>query len=576
MSDNTGGSASGATTATSPYHRLAAWLRREWPGLVGLAIIVLLAIWVRGDSLLSGNVLNADEAELLAEGKRAALSWVPYATSTDTTHLYPWAFGLGMLARLGFNLELPLAHLLSALAYVVVLGSVWWVLYRRVSVLTAALAVGGPALVLLTARDSPDFASMSSELLPVVLLAVAILVAFGPRASMGRARFATAMVLVGIAPIAKPQALLLAFAIWVVLAAHWTRLRAAQRGPTQSTWRRWAEAAGWSLIPSAVLILAMIAGGTFSRFVSEPVAFNLHYLVNRNGGNADVDLSITGRLAALSTHFGAIMVCLLPLFAAGSAKRGAILLRPSAWASTWRRPAAALLGISLAGFLAVAITPPYFPHYQVLIYAGALFAAACSSSIATSPQSPAPWLPAKPRGIAALPLMAILFLATAVPLAPRFATFPSWPSGWSALWGARPDESADYIPSPEDPWAPVATDCPAGSTVLVWGWVSELYSWRGWEPASRYVNSGWVLNDSPRLQTYRQRLFQEVESDPPRCIVNAVGPQWFAWYPESATFEATMVAARAWLRRCYVAKRVQLPDRPLRYFVRRPSCERPR
>ena len=545
--------------------RLRAWCRREWPGLVGVAVLVVLAIWLRGDSLLSGVVINPDEAELLAEGKRAALSWIPYATSTDSTHLYPWPLALALLGRAGLSLGLPLAHLLSALAYVFVLATCWWCLHRRIGVLLAALAVGGPALALLGARDSTDFLSMTSELLPIALMAIALLLVFAVRGGLTRWRFAIACMALGVAPIAKPQSLLLTLAIWAVVVGLWVQQRPAEAKRA----RRWIEGGAWGVVPGAVLLIAMAAGGTLDRFLSEPVSFQLQYLLHRNTITPGVDGSFAARLTGLTAFAPAALICLMPLVAAGSAS-GSILLRPRAWQGRERWAAIVLLGVTGAGAASAALSVPYFAHYQNFLYAGALFGAVCASGIATRASSPAPRLPAR-EGWAAVPLLSIIAATTALTLAPSLTAAPRWPSGWDQLLPTS-DPLAGHTDTVNDPWGRLLSQCPAGSEVVVWGWAAEWYSFASWTPASRYVVAGWVLGQTTGRDEYRRTLVDELRASPPRCIVNAVGPPWFGGFAPTDTFENSVPEFRSELRQCYRHETIPFPDRTLTLWVHRPRC----
>ena len=96
-------------------------IRRRLGLLVPLmmtAVLLVLAVELRGLYLASSTMMNPDEAELLAAGRRAALNLLPYVTYTTPTYLVAWPFALGVLAALGVPMTLPTAHVLSALEYI--------------------------------------------------------------------------------------------------------------------------------------------------------------------------------------------------------------------------------------------------------------------------------------------------------------------------------------------------------------------------------------------------------------------------------------------------------------------------
>ncbi len=142
------------------------WLRGPLGGVVRVTAVslafVALLVWLRGDALLSPLAFNPDEAELLADGKRAMLSLVPYRDYTTPTFLFVWPLALGLLGKLGFALTLPTAHLLSGIVYLSLIVAGWYMLSRYVHWLYALACITPAAVVLFVGKASDGRAAGST------------------------------------------------------------------------------------------------------------------------------------------------------------------------------------------------------------------------------------------------------------------------------------------------------------------------------------------------------------------------------------------------------------------------------
>ena len=192
---------------------------------VSLAFVALL-VWLRGDALLSPLAFNPDEAELLADGKRAMFSLIPYRDYTTPTFLFVWPLALGLLGKLGFALTLPTAHLLSGIIYLFLIVAGW---YTLLAVRPLALRVGlhhaGSGRPLRRQADAgrqlvnTDFFSLGTELLPIAILTAALLLVHTGNPLRWRPRLALAALLIGSSVLAKPQVLPLALGVLVASVA---------------------------------------------------------------------------------------------------------------------------------------------------------------------------------------------------------------------------------------------------------------------------------------------------------------------------------------------------------------------
>ena len=93
--------------------------------------------------------------------------------------------------------------------------------------------------------------------------------------------------------------------------------------------------------------------------------------------------------------------------------------------------------------------------------------------------------------------------------------------------------------------------CPPGSRVLVWGWASELYAYYDWIPASRYANATWLIYANSKQAEYASIMEGELRRDPPGCIVEALGPPFFAGIDPASTLTTFVPGVSSLLESCY-------------------------
>jgi hypothetical protein len=93
--------------------------------------------------------------------------------------------------------------------------------------------------------------------------------------------------------------------------------------------------------------------------------------------------------------------------------------------------------------------------------------------------------------------------------------------------------------------------CPGGSSVFVYGYANELYSYYNWNPASEFLVENWAADGKAPPGNVVKLLVSQLKSSPPRCIVQAVGPAYFGDIPASATLHEDVPALSPLLRSCY-------------------------
>lgn len=542
------------------------WARRDWrPRAVDAAVVaVILAVFmfVRRDAVRSFMTLNPDETELLAAGKRAAMSFIPFKDFTVPTYGPAWPMFLGTLHRLGLPLTVPVAHLLSALAGVLCCAWVALGLRRSAGWGWAVIVVAPLVAHWSVGFFSPDFMAMSTEVLPMCFLAAACVVGFASPVVTSR-RAITAAVLFGMVVWSK---YFFAPLVLVALAALIVLLWRSGVRPVRAVMVVGSASAAPFVAASAV---ALLAGVPWWK-VSETIVFNWNYA--RAGGllgQADITASSRFRVAwDVVTHVPAAsaMVVLVVAALAVRVARRSIALRSidtvlfvSALVST------------VVAFVLLYELHPIFPHYSY-VYFGGCIQAVLLCRIALPRLSPAAMLSSVGRavatGVAGVSLAAVVLMVPNYSL--KHAPDASWTTPWSSLFTTKGGMLAAITPvAPSDPG--IDALCPAGSRVLVWGWQPAPYVYYDWQPASRYVVTTYQMDDNVIAAdpaVYRPRLAEELMDRPPDCILDVWGITVWNSIGEDAKLSVQMPDLVARLSRRYVVHELFWGgDKPITVYV---------
>jgi hypothetical protein len=167
----------------------------------------------------------------------------------------------------------------------------------------------------------------------------------------------------------------------------------------------------------------------------------------------------------------------------------------------------------IVGFVAVYLGGYAFPHYLYVLYAAIVMALG---------------LPLKP-GAQVVPRVARRELAAAVV---AVAALMAWVASFGISPGSasRTGRHALHEALSADSLAPVATlraVCPAGSSVLVWGWAPELYVNQSWTNAIPFVVSVHITWSPKNYQPGYQMVRAAIENPSTACVVDAVGRPFF-------------------------------------------------
>ena len=542
--------------------------RGQWPRdrlrigllpLVGAALLLgLLMVLCRGSALVSSIPMNPDEAELLAEGRRAMLNLSPYVTYTTATYLAIWPMFLGALAKLGVPMALQTAHVLSGLAYVWIALVGWYVISRRLGWGLSAAFVLPPSVALLSGPGpiQGDFLALGTELLPVAIIMLGALVLLGSDNVPSRRRLAFACAIAGLAIWAKPQLGVLALALCAV-GLLIRRLQDADPIVARDPLNGWSDlpiVVAAFVVPTVLILLWIVLLGTLPEFIAEPMAIIWSYVSGGGPQGAGAPLlSLWGRVtdaAGFVVDQSMALIWAVP----------GIIGLASVWKSTSRRGRwilGAIWTVPLAAaVLTLTVTHPMlplwtgvaiFPHYANIVYAGCALSgmAGCSVAQLIRPKQDRKDQPTKRGRTSSLSRASIgaLLVASMLLMLPSVHAIAG-----NVLRMAYPP--AGTTNAEPVSISPIADLCPARSRVLVWGWAAELYATYNWAPASRYVTS-WPLSPWGHPETYSATLMREVTAQPPDCVVEAIGVGFFGDLGPSDSIATTMPNLGTYLTRCY-------------------------
>ncbi len=209
---------------------------------------------------------------------------------------------------------------------------------------------------------------------------------------------------------------------------------------------------------------------------------------------------------------------------------------------------------------------PLFPHYATFLYVGCLLATCVAVRLAVPGQDDltgGKWVEGT-YGAVALLVVGMLML----PSVPGQVKDLAQRSGHAITGDGFAFNNA--IPRKA---TRLGVACPSGSRALVWGWASELYAYYDWTPASRYANATWILNPSDKQAEYASILEGELRQDPPGCIVEALGPPFFAGIDPANSLTTLVPGVSSLLESCYTGSdETTFDGRPVRLYHRTGTC----
>ena len=494
----------------------------DWRWIWMIGALLTIGRW---PSIWYPHQLNPDESQLLAGVHTLRFDPVFWRSVNGMTSgplnfyaLWPMGWLLGADSYLSARLT---ALALLGIAF----SAVHLTVSRRYGAGVARLSAL-PTLCLVSFSAHADFNHYSTELLSMALISVAICLA--ARLVFDGAREAWREVVVGFllgcVPLAKPQAIPIAFVLGVALAA-W--LWWSPRSPRPDRAMRVARLVGSSLVPLG-LAGAMVGWNHLGSYVW------VTFWLNNRAYVESAQMSVFHAALRLVVRTDPPSPVLWVWVASGVAFFALAL----PWLKTRNREERIFLGASLLLLVvaAIAVVTPRrpFPHYLMLL--------------------PVPWMlvcggfthrlmkrTGGGRGpmigaLAALGGMVVLLTAVRAgmpyPLEARFSPFSSDFSGRVTL------EVRKYA-RPED-------------ALTVWGWRCEYYVLAGLRQGARDALTEGLMLPGPYRAFFRELYLSDVTNSRPVVFVDGVGPGAFYYDQRSKQgHEAVFPELAAWVGKNY-------------------------
>jgi hypothetical protein len=479
---------------------------RLYVALAALVIVVLFTLF-RWQAINFNEEIMVDESMFLADAMRAnQYGYTPWHRYDSVTSGPLNTIPLAILLRLGFPANFVMLHafaaFLQALSYICVT-----ILCVRLAGLWTGLAVGLGSAALFAFQQLPDFTHYSSGLMPFLLLAFGWLLAIrrdpagSLRLSVGgsiAAAFVFAM-----APLAKTQASVPAFACWIGLAA-WLCFQFYREARVRSAALPLVAMGLAGALPFIFTAAALWSAGALAYFHNSFEALRFYagalqpMLVVKDLAFLIINSVTRGLFTAVLATAIFLTVLLLPRWRADSAPTPASLAALAAMA-LW-------LGAAL---FAVAVPKNYTIHYEVFLYGPAtLFVAAFVGALCSAPAR-------KQAATTAAVVAAAAFTAVA-----------------GTMFG--PAFKRNFVPNQPSPAAlPMDAEqrttvalrelgAKSGETLFIWGWAPAVYVHTGMIPATRFSWAQPCTTRFPGYPVFREAMMADLLESRPRFIVDTM------------------------------------------------------
>ena len=507
------------TGAAPVTARRPVWLRLLASNTVFALAIILVFSAFRWPLWFAGPLENPDEAQWIAGALTLRDGGLPWKSLDCHTSGPLNPATLLLTIPLGLPLDYVGARVLASLLQAAAVLALWGAARRLVPEWAARLAVL-PAVNLWACRWFHDLGQYSSELTPVLLLALAGwtgAVALTTSCSHRRRTLLVAAGALTTLPFfAKPQALLLSATLGLLLVgAVWfaaPRNSAAVPSIRDRLWYSGALALGAAL-PVVIFFGYLAIYGLVAQVRIFFWQSNLLYTGVRGFALCDTpevlfDLvdPIRGFTAAALGVLAFGLVALAPAFVTSQSARGRLL---GAWL---------LVGVAL---LTVVSPGRTFQHYiQFLIVPLSWLAAvslAGANDFLRNVRPTSRWQHSRILAIA------FLLITTAWPVWQTQHGCPAM-NGQLYFWRERQLGSVGVQ---------LRALAVPGDKLVVWGWAPGLHVESGLGQGAREAHSERIINEGPLQNDYRHRFLFDLRRIRPRWFVDAVAPDQFGFQERS-------------------------------------------
>jgi hypothetical protein len=459
--------------------------RTEWLWVSALVGAVLLS---RVAVIRYPVEMNVDESQMLAQAIRYTKDFMPWrgVDGTSSGPLNSWYLLLPHL--FGMRLYYPDAHLLAAISWSASTLACW-LAARFAFGAKSAMATAATMAAWLICQQNEELVQYSSEVLPVLLLSLALV-----GATLGGRGYYVAAGLLGLVPWSKLQAAPIGVVVgaWILARVMWPPAGNSQP-PRMRRIRTALIVLGVSLLPTVILVAFVARGGALEEMWRSYIIANLYY-----SGPFDARRFASGLLdRELDWSIGPWSLGLLAIWGAGLALR-------RRWACQFDRLGVTALAwmMFLASWYVCARPTGNFEHYQFLLLPGlALLTAgtlgALDRDATISPAiSKCVWV-----AIAAFLLMQ---MRPAFNIMRRVAQAPDSPVTDAKVVLSRIEKVA-----------------PGSQGILIWGWFPSLYVESGKPPPTRHAIAHFLYGTNPSREFLRSTFMLDLVAERPQVLVDA-------------------------------------------------------
>lgn len=514
--------------------------------LTGWALLLLAVAWSlrREPEKIAG--LDRWGWWILLAGAMVAFRWplitLPHEIYPDESQLISGALTLrhdpvfwrsvdgGTAGPLDYYLLLPAAFFPGPTAYaatrLIATLMIWGMLLAAgeslalIASRTAARVAVLPAAAFAALTTSPEFIHYSTELVPGLLLASAVLAIVRQSVQAARGNLWAAALLLGATPFAKLQAAPIAACLGLLLV--WLELasgRARQVGLLIVV----------ALLPTLLVAALVTATGQAEHMLIPYFLQNLHYVEIGRLPFREVVRQMGAQSATNGYHAlwlaGCVVFC-----------TGVVLRARTAPGRLWHHGLAA--GLLLAVTLFCILTPGrLYHHYLNLLTLPATLLAGIA--LASALQSRANGANPRPALVLGAFLVCTLLPQLILRVSPRPDPYEYY-NTTVVVRGPAHDELIAAIKRLSSPGEPLG----------LWGWRSSLYIEASLPQATREAHTTFQLIAGPWQKYYLRRYFDDLVASAPPVFADTAGSGHF-WFTQRASGHEVFPRLREWLRTHY-------------------------
>lgn len=511
----------------NPQKIKSRFFKSESRPLIFVLIVGILGFFTHIVYTRSGWMINPDESELIATARLAAMPGGLNANYTTATYGPIWPEFLALLNHAGMTLDHFNAHRLALIMKIFIFLMPQYIAMRKIGVAKLSLVLI-PINIAVFLPSSTEFAFLSTELLPLAFLTLAVIVILKMK---HESYLIIVSILFSLAFLSKYQSVLMSIIIIFFIFLRYVKEGVINFKPF------FRALIGFSFLTLANLtffVILLINNNSVQKFFSESVLFSINYSTGERFGdslNVFEKIKIGSNLLASQPLLMCTLFSLIVLIKTSSLSK--LNLRTSKKEISFEVFALLSLCIlTLVGFLTITIPGNDFPHYLLFfIWTTVLFCTAyarLSNVFNFKLNSIDEPVKIAKSGYYGITVFLIVAIVSANSLARPFRDLINTPkliNNYDSRYKTLGDSE-------------VLQYCPSKSQVLVWGWSSELFAYFDWVPAPDVVNEVARITFSNWSDGSAARISKAVFSEETVCIYEAIGPQYFGGLNESESIES--------------------------------------